>query len=1081
MSKPTPTLRLHEGIHCNLQTFYIPQLDGLLSDSCSHFDSSNLSSSPSVSDIPSNEISWFSLPELPSQVEGLAIPVGVSHRPSPTPSSHNPRRQRTNVPKNNITVKRDKRFLEALSLPTFSVYNMRSVWSKLSSLAEDMSERATDFSILAEVWEKKENLKQKKKIEEMLEMKGMAYFSTARPGTKRGGGAAIVTRTDRFFISKLNIEIPKPLEVVWGLLRPKTHVGSISKIVLCSFYSPPNSRKKTLLIEHLTTTINKLKIVHPNANFIIAGDKNDLNENTILSICPSFKQLVLKPTRKKKILTIVISDLHRLYQEPRIVPPVPVDQGASGSPSDHQGVLVLPIDAASIPSNKTKKILTIRPIKESSLHSFGKELASVNWNFLETGLSSTELVELFQQHCTNLVEQHFPLKTIKISAHDSPFFNERLRLLRRQRQREYRRSGKSEKYLELKKKFEETFEKAAHDYKDKIISEVKDGKRGSAYKAIRKLGENSSTDVCFSIPTHVEANLSDEQSAELLADYFSKISQEFTPINKNNFFPALRDKLANVDPKTIPILEEYQIYRKVSSAKKPNSTVPGDLPKKVVTTFSVELAEPLEIVFNTITRSGEYPRQWIIEHQTPIPKVHPPKSEDDLRNISCTPFYSKVYESFLSDWLLPIVRPHLDPSNCGGLKGTSISHYLIRLLHFIHAVVDKHEPHAVVMALVDLSKAFNRVDHTLVVEDLHDMKVPGWLLKILVSYLTERSMVLKYQGVTSSQRSLPGSAPQGVFLGCFFFMIKFNGALLRPEVPRPFPKPAPLIISKSTSCTVKYIDDASQARSVNLRKDLEKVDTSSRPRPLEYSEHTGYTIIPVHNNLQKDLNALQEFTDKNLMIINQKKTYIMKFNFHKSLDFPASFNFNGGPMLGVVGDAKVLGIFLSEDLKWSTDVKYMLSRANKKIWTLRKLKILKLDSEILTDYYCKEVRSILEFGVAVWNSGLTRHLSDELERVQKTCVNIILSDIPYNLSYEVSCILLDLEPLIFRRQDLCIRFIQKASKDPQHSDLLLKNTNNFNTRYSGHSYREFKCRNKRFYNSPLCYLTRLLNKYPVEG
>ena len=122
-----PLLRLHEGIHCNLQTFYIPQLDGLPSDSCSYFDSSNLSSSPSVSDIPSNEISWFSLPELPSQVEGLAIPVRVSHRPSPTPSSHNPRRQRTNVPKNNITVKRDKRFLEALSLPTFSVYNMKSV------------------------------------------------------------------------------------------------------------------------------------------------------------------------------------------------------------------------------------------------------------------------------------------------------------------------------------------------------------------------------------------------------------------------------------------------------------------------------------------------------------------------------------------------------------------------------------------------------------------------------------------------------------------------------------------------------------------------------------------------------------------------------------------------------------------------------------------------------------------------------------------------------------------------------------------------------------------------------------------
>ena len=185
-------------------------------------------------------------------------------------------------------------------------------------------------------------------------------------------------------------------------------------------------------------------------------------------------------------------------------------------------------------------------------------------------------------------------------------------------------------------------------------------------------------------------------------------------------------------------------------------------------------------------------------------------------------------------------------------------------------------------------------------------------------------------------------------------------------------------------------------------------------------------------------------------------------------------------MLGVVRESKILGIFLSEDMKWSAHVNYMLCRANKKIWTLRKLKILKLDAELLTDFYCKEVRSILEFGVAVWNSGLTRHMSDELERVQKVCVNIILSDVPDNLSYEVSCTLLNLEPLLFRRQNLCVRFIQRASKGPQHKDLFLKNTNNFNTRYSKHSYREFKCRSKRFFNSPLCYLTRLLSKHPVE-
>ena len=690
------------------------------------------------------------------------------------------------------------------------------------------------------------------------------------------------------------------------------------------------------------------------------------------------------------------------------------------------------------------------------------------------------LVSLFQQYCSDLVELHFPLKLAKISSYDSPYFNERLRTLRRQRQREYRKHGKSEKYLKIKKCFEVSLETAAHVYKQKIIAEVTEGKRGSSYRALKKLAKDSPSDPSFKIPAHEDSDLSAEQSAELLADYFSRISQEFAPIDHNNFSPNLKYKLANIDVKGIPVLEEHQIFRKITTAKKPNSSVPGDLPRKVVMEFSVELAAPLLKIFNSITRDAEYPRQWIVEHQTPIPKIHPPNSEDDLRNISCTPFFSKVYEGFLSDWLLPIVKPFLDPSNCGGLKGTSIFHYLIRLLHFIHASVDKEEPHAVVMALVDLSKAFNRVDHSLVIEDLNDMKVPGWLLKILISYLTGRNMVLRYQGVTSSPRSLPGSAPQGVFLGCFFFMIKFNGALLRPDVPRPFPKPIPLIASKATSCTVKYIDDASQARSVRLKSSLSKVNTDNRPRPLEYFEHTGHILNPETNLLQEDLENLKAFTDKNLMVINEKKTLIMNFNFRKTLDFPPIFNFNNGPMLSIVKEAKILGVVISSDLKFSAHVEYMLQRAYKKIWLLRRMKIIKLDVHIMTDYYCKEIRSILEFGAVVWYSGITKKMSDQIERIQKICIRIILSDISYNFNYEVCCTILNIEPLFIRRQELCIRFIQKASSDPQHSDLFQRYTNNLNTRNNKPCFIEFKCRNKRFYNSPLCYLTRLLNNNPVR-
>ena len=177
--------------------------------------------------------------------------------------------------------------------------------------------------------------------------------------------------------------------------------------------------------------------------------------------------------------------------------------------------------------------------------------------------------------------------------------------------------------------------------------------------------------------------------------------------------------------------------------------VPGDLPKKIVQQCASSLSVPLTIIFNRITQYAEYPAQWKIEHQIALPKSYPPESEDQLRNLAKTPFYSKLYEAFVGGWLVPIIKPYLDPGQCG-LKGFSITHYLIKLLHFAHSTLDLKKPHAVLAACVDLSKAFNRVDHGLVIQDLYDMHTPAWLLKIVISYLTEISMILTYNSSQST-------------------------------------------------------------------------------------------------------------------------------------------------------------------------------------------------------------------------------------------------------------------------------------------------------------------------------------------
>ena len=125
---------------------------------------------------------------------------------------------------------------------------MSSLWAKLDNFGADMHNRNSSISFLTEIWEKSENKHHQFKIEELFEMKGLKYISTPRPGARRGGGAAIVVNTELFSISKLNISQPNCLEIVWGLLKPHLVTGKITKIIVCCFYCPPKSTRKTMLM-----------------------------------------------------------------------------------------------------------------------------------------------------------------------------------------------------------------------------------------------------------------------------------------------------------------------------------------------------------------------------------------------------------------------------------------------------------------------------------------------------------------------------------------------------------------------------------------------------------------------------------------------------------------------------------------------------------------------------------------------------------------------------------------------------------------------------------------------------------------
>ena len=175
-------------------------------------------------------------------------------------------------------IRRDEGLVVALSLPNISLYNMRSIWAKAGNLADDILARQVDICFLTEVWQKLESKKHNYKIEEMLEMKGIHYISTPRPGSRRGGGVAMAFPASRFLVTKLNIHIPKPLECMFALVKPiETGGGKLKKIIAVCFYSPPKSKKNSQLIDLITGEISPLRTQHNGCGVIICGDRNDLH------------------------------------------------------------------------------------------------------------------------------------------------------------------------------------------------------------------------------------------------------------------------------------------------------------------------------------------------------------------------------------------------------------------------------------------------------------------------------------------------------------------------------------------------------------------------------------------------------------------------------------------------------------------------------------------------------------------------------------------------------------------------------------------------------------------------------------
>ena len=117
---------------------------------------------------------------------------------------------------------------------------------------------------------------------------------------------------------------------------------------------------------------------------------------------------------------------------------------------------------------------------------------------------------------------------------------------------------------------------------------------------------------------------------------------------------------------------------------------------------------------------------------------------------------------------------------------------------------------------------------------------------------------------------------------------------------------------------------------------------------LKYSERTGMILDPTEDILQQELTKFYTFTEKNKLLINRKKCYVMQFTRSRKYDFPPEFTIGGSEILAVKKELKILGVMVQSDLGWSAQCQEMVRRATNCTWAIRRMKALGVSQDKLT-------------------------------------------------------------------------------------------------------------------------------------
>lgn len=825
-------------------------------------------------------------------------------------------------------------------------FNARSLSQNSDSISSYLHALKHKFSIIgiSETWLSDETSSQYN-IEDY-------NFLSCNRNDRQGGGVGLYINNQLNFTRLTDIEINDDNICQSIFIEIKLDQRNI---IVGIIYRPPNSNQNSFL-DYIENTLNKTN--NPSKLMYILGDINiNLFNTEICSITNdyyqtmtsySFYPTILKPTRITNHTATLIDHCFTNDMEHTLYSGILVTDI-----SDHLPIFLI-INLTIPPLNHN--YFKTRVFNQNNIKNFVDSLNSMDWTSVYMDNDPDSSYNTFHVNYTKLYNENFPFKNLKRSHQPKkPWITPSIIRSIAKKNQLYKKylhkktSASEKKYKTYRNKLNNILRISKKNYYAFKIDSAKNDLK-STWKIIRELTNKSKANLNY--PNSFLHNNNELSEPTKIAETFNKYFL--------NVGPDLASKIDKpTDDFTTFLSGDYsqsflflptndmEIKNLISAINPSKSPGPDQISPSIVKHSAIHIAPLLTHIFNKSLETGIVPSKLKTSKVIPLFKADNPKVFSNYRPISLLPIFSKILEKLVYNRLTNYIDKYniLTNNQYGFRKNYSTYMALIELFDKLSLSFDTKE--FTIGIFIDLSKAFDTVNHEILLKKLYHYGIRGIPYFWFKSYLSNRKQFVQLNDTSSSPGLITCGVPQGSILGPLLFLL--------------------------------YINDISNCTNI-LNFTLFADDTS-----ILASDKDLPTLI---NRTNLELSKLSTWFKANKLSLNLKKTKLIIFC-PKNKQYPRTTIdiMIDNKKIEQVDSIKFLGVLIHENLNWKPHINLIALKISKSIGVINKIKFF-IPIHIRISLYNTLILPYLQYCNIVWAKTYPTNL-DKLYKLQKRIIRII--------------------------------------------------------------------------------------------